>query len=242
VLPPRPMLVIAPENATDLWTIGGRLRGDQCAMGIMRLESPLLHGLAMHEVLIDEAVQWQWRESGESLLATAAGEPLYGRLDRPTGPVLLLGIDPRKSDLALRSDFSQFVGNAIRGLTPPASQPRAAFRTSDVATFGPEEVGRRLVTPAGEAISLGETPTVIALAQTGLWQLTTDDTLEPAATLASNLANARESNLQPPAGLRAVELQLLRLPRESPLWMLLIGMAVVLLVADACLFHRRLVE
>jgi hypothetical protein len=59
--------------------------------------------------------------------------------------------------------------------------------------------------------------------------------------LASNLADPRESDLRRDADLRAGQFVESKASAEQPLWMLLVGLTLVALVAEWCLFHRRVI-
>jgi secreted protein with Ig-like and vWFA domain len=201
-LPECPLLVIAPQTACTLWELAGMLRGAEAAVAAVRQDSPLLAGVRLEDVVVEQAVKLQFSQAATALAETGAGEPLYSLVERPAGPVLVLHIalEREQSDLVLRRDFPRVIEQAVRWLSGPAT-------TTDVAT-------------GWDAPANG--PTAVPLQQATLIPR------EESAIRAGMSVPSREVPIPSPE-------------REQPLWMLLTAIASVLLLAEWCFFHRKLV-
>jgi hypothetical protein len=199
-LPHCPLLVIAPQNSCDLWDPAGTVRGAGSAVESVRRDSPLLAGVRLEDVVVEEAVKLQFKQAAVTLVEASSGDPLYSLVERPAGPVLVLHVDLRKdkSDLALRRDFPRLIEQAIRGLNGAADAPAVAVASDELAALP-----------------------------------------ENAEPLPVNIVNRMESDIRAGMNVPRRNVESPAPVREQPLWMLLAGVAVVLLLTDWCLFHRK---
>jgi len=199
-LPARPLLVIAPQNSCDLWDTAGIVRGAECAVQFVRRDSPLLAGVRLEDVVVEEAVKLRFKQAAVTLVEASSGDSLYSLVERPAGSVLVLHVDLRKekSDLALRRDFPRLIERAIRGLNGAADAPTVAVASDELAALP-----------------------------------------ENAATLPISIVNRMESDIRAGMNVPRRNVESPAPVREQPLWMLLTGVAVVLLLTEWCLFHRK---
>ena len=197
----------------------------------------LLGGVALANALIEGASRIKLPQSAETLAATAAGDPLYAAaIDRPEGRVLVLAAKLDKSDLTLRHDFPRLIGNALAWLCPEAARAGAAVTTGAAIAlpFGGRPVAAETSAGCGTEVAAGGDagrPRPCRPVDRDGSGENGDDT--------SNLASARKAT----CGTVPVSCNDFKVPEavyDRPLWMLLVGAAVIF-VAEWCLFHRRIV-
>ena len=200
-LPDCPLLVIAPQNASDLWDVTGVVRGSESAVASVRRDSPLLAGVRLEDVVVEQASKLEFKQPAMTLAEAGSGAPLYSLVERPAGPVLVLHVDLQRehSDLVLRSDFPRLIERAVRWLSGVADE-------------------------ISIAVGVDDRP------------LTEED-----AASAMNILSRTESDIRAGINLPSRSLEGPAPARDQPLWMLLAGAVAVLLVAEWCLFHRKLV-
>lgn len=248
-LPPGPLLVIEPQKSCELWEVEGTLRDAASAVKGVRTDSPLLAGVDFASCVVEQAVQLKFRRETETLVTAASGAALVSAVDRPAGRVVVVHINLEKSDLPRRIDFPRLLDNAVRWLSPAAESAAPATMTSEAVVVEPAETARDLAAPDGWKTTVEAGQTHVLLDHAGVWTMSGKKTERagdspggsPQLILTSNLSDAGESEVRPVAGVRSSEYLLSDVGWDQPLWMLLVGFAVVALVAEWCLFHRRVV-
>lgn len=255
-LPAVPLLAIAPQGSCELWEAAGTIREAACVVKDVQPDSPLLTDVRFQDVVVEAAVKLAFKQPAETLVSAASGDPLYSRLDRSAGPVLVLHVDldREKSDLALRADFARLVRQAVRVLTGTANGGGVAVR-SDVLVSLQGTENAQLVSQDGRALDLPKSPqrrALFALDSVGVWPVEAvwplavrqrsdwpDGGAAPA--LPVNLVSRSESDLRAGADVPSRDVESPAPTRQRPLWMWLAGAAALLLSVEWCLFHRRVV-
>jgi hypothetical protein len=242
-LPAGPLLVIAPQNSCDAWTTDGTLGDAACAVQDTRGESPLLAGVGFDSYVVEQAVRLKFAGPTESLVTAASGDALYTAIERPAGRVLVLHASLEKSDLVQRADFPQLLDNAIRWLCPPVAADQSGVTTAEVVTFAATEADRKLIAPDQDATTLPPRQGFVLPDRVGVWKVADEPARDAsgALALAANLTDARESDLRVPEDLRAAQFVPSGAGSEQPVWMWLVVVAIVVLMLEWCLFHRRVV-
>jgi hypothetical protein len=140
-------------------------------------ESPLLAGVDLSRVAMEEKVALQLTGDLEPLVVDESETPLYCLVRRPdgAGPVLVLTtrLAKAKSDLTLRRDFPLLLANAVRWLTGTGHAVDEALSTADRVQLDPSTEARLLISPDGRPTPLpAEQSLVGPLARGGLWGVT----------------------------------------------------------------------
>jgi hypothetical protein len=270
-IPPGRMMLLDPQSGSDLWELDGVLDGAACTVVSLDSETGLVSGVDLQGAVFEQASRLQFRVPATSLASAASDDAIYSLVDRAEGSILVFhaALDREHSDFVLRQDFARLVQNAVRWLADSESrtletgfQPvgragrvlsaeslrsLAGVTTADVAQLAE---GQSIRWPGGAGQTAAEPPAgpLVALDRVGLWELTAADspvdrqTDSGGVTLVPvNLLDAGESELTRPEGLTSDELPLAQPAADQPLWMLLAGMALVLLTLEWCLYHRRMV-
>lgn len=242
-LPAGPLIVIEPQDSCELWELAGSVRDAKCAVQAARADSPLLAGVDFFSCVIEQAVRVKFSQAAETLVTAASGDALYSALDRPGGRVLVLHANLEKTDLPRRFDFARLLDNGVQWLLADETTDLAAATTSEAVLIEPAQAARQVTTPDGWQTSLAAEQTQVVLDRAGVWSLAGDESRGDAGpkVLVSNLANAQESDLRPATELKAGEYTPSPPVWDQPLWMLLVGVGIVLLVVEWYLFHRRVV-
>jgi len=259
-----------PETAPDVNAIyAGYWPKDVDFVSEGNLDDPLIvdwerdHPINRHLYLTNVSIQNARRISGgdswQSLMQSVEG-PLSLYQETEDRKTLVLAFDTRSSDLPLRVAFPILVANAIRHMAGSeqnndwqSPEVGAIFSREDVearrtrawhaedaerayAVFGPDDA---LPPTEGDTPFVGrnwEDDPLLALNRVGIYRL-----VEPGAVveplLAVNLNSARESSIKTP--LKEIEGGL-RFGAEP--WLLLATIAIVFLVFEWFLFHRRWIE
>jgi hypothetical protein len=238
-LPAGPLLVIDPAESCNLWEVA-KEELSQTAAAVARVGDnlALLEGVALGDVLVDAASRLKFVQPVELLAATAADDPLYAAIERPEGRVLVLAVKLDKSDLTQRRDFPRLLENALTWLRPAPTVALPPATTAEVVTLPLAKSPWRLKPPRGAEVTLPAEANLALLDHVGTWTATSDG--GQTTVLASNLVSAPESDLRPGTALPSDQLDVPEAVGDGPLWMLLVGLALILLVAEWCLFHRRI--
>jgi hypothetical protein len=263
-----PALVLEPQASCKLWDVQAAADADVAwAVKETKTGSPLLAGVSFESYVVDQAARVTFKSSAETLVTAASGEPLYSDLKSPQAHVLVLHVNLEKSDLLLRSDFPQLIDNAIQWLQPAVAVDRTPVTTDEVVEFVPSSEPRTVGGQNGSDLKVVPQQNAVVLDRVGVWPAAQGQSTAQAALdwladhrqndrwvvggsdakvsrplrLASNLANPRESDLRRDADLRAGQFVESKASAEQPVWMLLVRFALVALVAEWCLFHRRVI-
>ena len=243
-LPACPTLVIAPQNACDLWTVSGSIEGESSVVKSVKSESPLLDGVHFRDIVVEEAVRLGFLETpATTLVESASGEPLYSLLSRPGMDVLVLHVNlqKEKSDLIMRSDFPALLSNAVRWLSRDPEPSAVAVTTGQTIEVPTSEQPLQLKSQDGQETKLQPDQTITVLESAGIWTASVDgQATSKELVLPSNLLDRDESDLR--LGADAVSRTFETAVEESrPLWVLLVSVAMVCVVLQWCLYHRRVV-
>ncbi|MCH8042891.1 MAG: VWA domain-containing protein [Planctomycetes bacterium] len=114
-LPPGPLLVINPTGSSELWRLAQPL--DDTTVDVQRPADGLLRNVRLDQAYLSASRQIVPLGDAQVLAENAAGDPLYLRIRRPAGDVLLLAADPDKGDLRLHESFPLLVAGAIDSLS-----------------------------------------------------------------------------------------------------------------------------
>ncbi len=121
-MPAGNVLVIDPEQSSDLWELGPVL--EQPPVVRRQSQSPLLR----HVALDGGNVRWppvrrlRFELPGETLVGSLGGDPLYVAARRPSGKLLVMNFNLAQGDLPFRTAFPILIGNALswfRGQSVP---------------------------------------------------------------------------------------------------------------------------
>ncbi|HWL51195.1 MAG TPA: BatA and WFA domain-containing protein [Chthoniobacteraceae bacterium] len=123
--PPSVATLLLHPDRSGFW---GERRGTlkEAPVTDLRKMSRLLRHTGFAQVAIDEAGEWQAAPGSETIAASLEHPLIFGQWDRAPR-WLVLGFDPAKSDLPLRTAFPVFMGNLLQSLRPdPATGAGAA--------------------------------------------------------------------------------------------------------------------
>jgi hypothetical protein len=244
-LPAGNFFIVAPTSSCDLWELTGTVKD-----GLVVSEqddTPLLAHVDLSAVVFDEAVRLNFTQPARTLAASAAGDPIYSLIDRPNGTVLVLHTPLDKSDLPKRAALPVFLGNAVRWLGGVGDSLHPAITTDDLVAIDSAADARALRDPHGRTQPLlANVKPLVQPDLAGVWAVlpelaasdTNSATENSQLVVTSNLANPRESNLKPVAGIQSADIRNLIPGRGHPLWIYFAGAALLLLIADWTLFQR----
>jgi len=248
-LPSGPLLVVEPIGSCDLWDEGGVVARSSAAVKSAKTGSPLLTGVDFAGVVVKQAVRLDFKADvpAQTLVESASGDPLYSAIDRPEGRIAVLHVhlDADNSDLALRPDFPMLIANAVRWLKPASETHQAAVTTDEVVPLASSDSPRRLTMKKGDSereIAVGQTMTLFNRA--GVWNDPTGqagNSDNSPRVMACNVANSSEGDLRVRDDAQSDALVTVEPTSDQPLWVLLVGIAILLISVEWCLFHRRVV-
>lgn len=269
VIPQGRVLVIEPAAESDLWRAGEPLPNPIVAK--QEKDSPLMMHVRLDNVLMPEARKLTLNSSAPYtvLAASTEGDPLYARIRRPEGDVLVLTVNLDKSDLPLQTAFPILMTNAMAffagdkgelresvaagGMTELALPKLSANAKEQYVLRSPE--GAERIPPSGAG---NESKTSIGpLDKVGLWTIELRGKTRaksaaqspkavkpaPAAEIACNTANRIESDLRPADPL----LKLTDAGLETgfggrPTWYYLIALAWLLAGWEWFMYQRRWID
>ena len=110
-LPPGRVLVIDPQSSCDVWTLGDTI--SQPIVASVDSDSPLTRHLRLDNVLFPDARHLKISAEHEPLIQDPLDQPLFGRVRRPGGDVVVLTCSLEKGDLPLRIAFPVLMKNTI---------------------------------------------------------------------------------------------------------------------------------
>lgn len=265
-LPGGHVLVIDPRGSCDAWTLGEELENP--LVGKQLAGSPLLTHVRLDNVWMPAARKLTWQTEPLALVSAITGEPMYVAVERQgdsprSDKLLVLSVDLDRGDLPLRTAFPILMTNAIGWFQGGKGELREAVATGSLVevaadqlqigneSSAPEKLpplvlrspdGGTRPLPAGkQQLTLGP------LDRAGVWSI------EPAAPpvasqstavptmyeLASNLANAEESDLRPHVESRRPPTAGLLGFAGRPIWFYLTLVAAALISVEWFLYQRR---
>ncbi|WP_164103465.1 vWA domain-containing protein [Candidatus Laterigemmans baculatus] len=248
-LPPGAVLVIHPEKSNELWQIGDEL-ASPLVFGQTE-ETPLLAHLRLQNVALAGARRLEFSVEAEPLLASPTEAPLYARLSRPEGEVLVLDAELEQGDLPLRIAFPVMMKNAVEWFlgTKGELQPALATGQSTVIRAPAQGAAWLLRSPRGETFPLStdsDRLSIGPLPQTGVWRVEPRDDRERGdrervVALAVNLTSAAESDLREASDFAPPPAATLAGVGGYSMWIYLAALAVIGLVGEWILYQRRVV-
>jgi len=244
-LPAGPVMVFEPKGSCDLWDEAeDSISGQSAAVKTASLDSPLLSGVDFTGVVVEEAARLQFKAEAQTIVASASGDSLYSAIERPAGRVVVLHVKlaPENSDLTLRTDFPVLIANAVRWLTPAWESHRASATTDEVIALAESDSKQSLKSDDAE-VEIVAGQSIALLDRAGVWDLPKqgENQGNGQSVLPSNLTNSSESDLRIREGAESDKLTPVEPINDGPLWMLLVGVAVVLLFVEWCLYHRKVI-
>jgi hypothetical protein len=243
-LPSCPVLVVNPQNACDLWGVSGVIEGESSAVGSVRSGSPLLDRVRFQDTVVEAAARLAFQDvQATTLVESVSGEPLYSLVPRPKADVLILHVNlqKEKSDLAMRTDFPILVSNAIGWLSRDPKPSTTSVTTEQTIEVPASDKPRQLKAQDGQAMELQPGQNRTVLDRAGVWTSSTGgEDASANLVLPSNLLNRLESDLT--AGAHTPSQRFEATGDEAqPLWVPLVSVALLCLVLQWCLYHRRVV-
>jgi hypothetical protein len=248
-LPPGPVLVVDPTNDCDLWAVGDRLPNPIVTQ--QDNDSPLMAHVRLDNLLMPEARKLTFAPAAgrpQVLAGAVSGDPLFALVERPEGKVAVLTVNLDLGDLPFRTAFPILAMNTLGYFTSGQGELRESLPAGATAEVTlPAAGGFVLRSPDGATRKLpdgGGKVTVGPFDRCGVWAVVPDrEGAAPADEFAVNLMNPGESDLRPPEGLTAVaaadDTGLVSGFRGRPVWWYLIGLALLLAVAEWYLYQRR---
>ena len=224
-------------------------------------DHPINRHLHLRNVSIDRALDFG-ETAGFQVLMKSFDNPLVLLKDEGDRKTLVLTFDTNSSDLPLRVAFPILMANAVRHMVDDNSgeawQTPAVgglFALSDVQRYDLEDDPSdtyRVRKPGSNEISTIDAASLLPIDRVGIYRLAPDTPeeglpTEGVALFAANMNHARESNIRPSDELPIagdVALPVIengfRLGSEP--WRILAVLALVLIMVEWVLYHRRLVE
>ena len=264
-IPDGKVFVVQPKTATDLWAIEGKV--EEPLVAKQDKDSDLLQHVRLDNVMMPEAVRLKPTLDFSTLVESISGDPLYLKIARPEGDVIVLPVDLDQGDLPLRTAFPIMLTNALSWFSDGKGELMEAIGTGTIAdiTLPPDlqqlakDNGNQLMlmSPSGQRkrINIDEsTAKVGPLAETGVWSLgqpltpeqeTAVDNGQPITgertflSLACNLNSPAESNLQTSDDIKPRQEVLKAGFGGLPIWFYLVVLAFILIMAEWFLFQRR---
>jgi hypothetical protein len=246
-LPNGQILVVDPANDCDLWKIGEKLQNPLVTQ--QDKDSPLMAHVRLDNVLMPEARKLTFTPAAgkpQILAGSITGDPLFALIDRPEGKVVVLTVNLDLSDLPFRTAFPILAMNTL-GYFTSQGDLREALAAGATAEVTLPSVGVfQLRSPDGSMKKLPDGGGKLALGpfdKCGVWSVVSDSPGTPQEEFAVNLMNKAESDVRPPEGLTtvatAIDTGFVSGFLGRPVWWYLIGLALVLVVAEWYLYQRR---
>ena len=250
-IPAGHVIVVDPSGASDLWQFGGVVQNPIVAK--QEKEHPLMSHIRLDNVLMPEAKLLTPNATPKSqVLASAAnGEPLLIAWDRPNGKVIALTVNLDQGDLPLRTAFPIVMLNALSWFAGGKGELQEARATGDVTEVTlPASLSSTepvLVSPSNKKRPLPpnqEKVTIGPFDEVGIWRIEPKEpeqnkTVRP-IEIACNLANARESDLNPlTSAIVNTAASASSLGGWGPIWFILLVLATLLIIVEWCLYQRR---
>ncbi len=265
-LPPGNLLVVDPQNDSDLWTVGESLANPIIIK--QDADSPLMTYVRLDNVIMPQAKQLRFTAAPHVLAGSLSGDPVYAEVKRANGKCLVLSVNINEGDLAFRTAFPIMMTNSLGWFAGRQGELRPALQTGAVTEVDLVDANVRaaevlqLRSPSGDMQPLvvrgnrdpknqeqldatGVTPSVALppFDAVGLWSVVRKSGSRPLAEIAVNLSDVSESDLRTP-----VEL----LPKNKPailtaswlsrpLWFYLAVVACLLTVVEWWLHQRRMI-
>ena len=259
-LPSGNLLVIDPEGACDLWDVGPILENAMVTQ--QDKASSLMTHIRLDNVVMPQVKQLQWKVVSHSLAETVNGDSIYAELKRDNGKCLVLSVNLEQSDLAFRTAFPIMVTNSLGWFAGQSGELRESLATGSMASvaMGADQVSRveelTVQSPKGIRTRFHEmgnaTGKIGPLDEAGIWsvirqrEVKSDSVAassDPLFEVAVNLANSRETDLQPSKALQDSAKNQASIAGwlGRPVWFYLIFIACAVTTIEWFLYQRRLI-
>jgi hypothetical protein len=236
-------LFLHPNGDASPWPVLGQV--EKPVITTRQKKHPLLRWVALEDLNISKALQLKTGPKDE-VAAAAYGAPMIISRVEEGRRMIAVAFDLRDSDLPLRVALPVLMLNSLDFLQGDEASLVPTYRTgqawsipvskqADAATITPPDGGDPVQVPIyeGRAIFYGD--------QVGFYTITVDG---EEALLAANLADPKESRIEPPEALQLDDRQieagtgpLLLVRREY--WILLVLAALLLLLLEWVSYNRR---
>lgn len=266
-LPDGNVVVIQPQQDSDLWTIEGQL--DDPFAEVVAPNSDLLRHVNLTNVVMPSAVKLTPATSVQNLIDAETGDPLYFRISRPAGDVFVLTVDLDQSDLPLRTSFPILFSNLVNHVAGnpsnlqeavPAGKPATLTAVDPVKTAVTEaddtpaaqsglsdaSAPLQLVAPSGTSHPVtmqNDSVVTPPLNEIGVWRLIRNRQEADSLLLqqiACNLNNAAESDVRRSTNSKSeAQKQSPGGMASRPAWTSLLVLASILVCVEWGLYHRR---
>jgi hypothetical protein len=203
-LPPGSVLVVDPQNDTDLYKLGEKLPA--AIVTKQEKDSPYMAHVRLDNVILPDARNMTFLPPAgkpQVLASSLNNEPLVSLIQRPEGPVLVLTADLDKSELPFRTAFPILVMNTLGVFAGAAGELREAVATGGTADVTLPAGEFQLKAPDGTAkkLPVGPTKTTVGpFDQVGVWAVVPTTAGAPVEEFAVNLMSRAESDLRPQDG------------------------------------------
>ena len=237
---PENILLVNPKPGNPLVNVSGDVRD----VGAIRFDAghPFMADVTWRPGLIDKAPKSQTPPWAEVVLGDTDG-PLVLAGTFEDRKAVVLNFDPETQPLARTRVLPILVRNIVEELAPQRPAVRAkSWRPGETVRVSVDETvtAATLVSPDGGETSVAPDEGFVEVRpdRVGLWRLEagTEEVLIPV-----NLADAGESDLRGTDRLEASE-DASGVLTPTLLWSIMIVSALVLVVTEAFLYHRRILE
>jgi Ca-activated chloride channel family protein len=204
---------------------------------------PVMRHVDFSKVAIQSSIRMRPLAAGRALVEGELGGPLIYALEEPERKAVLVGFDLFKADLPLRVAFPLIMSNALHWLHPgkldhsslqlPTGQPVVMPLAHSVDSV-------RVTTPGGRTVNGRVTRGIGSFTDTAEVGVYTLATSRGENRIAVNLMDGGESDIAPrPLPAPAEASTPTEVPVQQEIWQAFIGLALLLLVAEALLYWRR---
>lgn len=200
-LPAGNVLVVDPQNDTNLWKLGAKLPA--AIVTKQDKDSPYMAHVRLDNVILPDARQMTFTPAAgkpQVLAGSLQNEPLITLIERPEGKVMVLTADLDKSELPFRTAFPILVMNTLGIYAGAAGELRESLATGATAdvTLPAGEFVLRAPSGATRKLPAGPTKTTVGpFDACGVWAVVpTAANAAPVEEFAVNLMNKAESDLR----------------------------------------------
>jgi len=224
-------LVFSPEGDSPLWTVNG---GEITVLSprVLQSDYPLLKHLDLNSFEFVGAKDITAPENAKVIVETETGVPLIYQVNDSDKSVIVVNLDPRQNDFFLHTGFIAITYDAAMYLSGNRERIPAVFPVG-TNYFSADKEGLIIVNPSGKTIERvgGDS---VALEEFGLYSLQDKKRSQLAVGL-----------LSPAESLLTANIENSRVDAASsgyPLSFWLIILAIIILVLESTLYHRRKVD
>jgi hypothetical protein len=129
-LPRGRVMVVDPQSSCDAWTLGESI--PQPIVASVDADSPLTQHVRLDNVLFPAARLLQFSADYEALIQDPLDQPLFARLRRPGGDIVVLTCSLEKGDLPLRIAFPVLMKNTLEWFQGDSVELRPAVSSGQM--------------------------------------------------------------------------------------------------------------